>query len=64
MGRAYVKGNLAHKFMDLYFLCLSFHLDVYIMMKAKKIATEDRKFNLEIVSKLDFPTSPCVTSLL
>ena len=23
-----VKGNLAHKFMDIYFLCLSFHLDI------------------------------------
>ena len=32
-----IKGNLAHKCMELYFLCLSFHLDVYNMMKAKNI---------------------------
>ena len=25
---AKVAGNLAHKFMDVYFLCLSFHLDI------------------------------------
>ena len=24
----YIKGNLAHRFMDVYFLCLSFLLDI------------------------------------
>ena len=32
-----LKGNLAHKFMDIYFLCLSFHLDIYDMLKTKNI---------------------------
>ena len=32
-----VKGNLAHNFMDLYFLCLSFHLDISNMLKTKYI---------------------------
>ena len=31
------KGNLAHNFMDLYFLCLSFHLDISNMLKTKYI---------------------------
>ena len=32
-----LKGNLAHNFMDLYFLCLSFHLDIANMLKTKYI---------------------------
>ena len=31
-----IKGNLAH-FMDLYFLCLSYHLDISNMLKTKYI---------------------------
>ena len=53
--------------MDLFFLCLLFFLDIYNMLKTKTIgnlqAIEDRKSNLEILSKLDFPMTPCVTSL-
>ena len=49
--------------MDLYFLCVSFHLDIYNMLETKNIlvnlqATEDRKSNLEILSKLDLPMTP------
>ena len=29
------KGNLAHNLMDLYFLCLSFHLDISNMLETK-----------------------------
>ena len=32
-----LKGNLAHNFMDFYFLCLSFHLDISNMLKTKYI---------------------------
>ena len=32
-----LKGNLAHKFMDLYFWCLSFPLDISNMLKTKNI---------------------------
>ena len=32
-----LKGNLAHNFMDLYFLCLSFHLEIHNMLKTKNI---------------------------
>ena len=32
-----LKGNLAHNFMVLYFLCLSFHLNISSMLKTKYI---------------------------
>ena len=32
-----LKGNLAHNLMDLYFLCLSFHLEIYNMLKTNCI---------------------------
>ena len=32
-----IKGNLAHNFMDPYFLCFSFHLDISNMLKTKYI---------------------------
>ena len=32
-----LKGNLAYNFMDLYFLCLSFHLEIYDMLKTTNI---------------------------
>ena len=32
-----LKGNLAHKFMILYFLCLSFHFDISNTLKTKNI---------------------------
>ena len=32
-----VKGNLAHKVMALYFLCVSFHVDIYNMLETKDI---------------------------
>ena len=32
-----LKGNLAHKFMDRYFLCVSLHLEIYNMLETKNI---------------------------
>ena len=31
------KGNLSYNVIDLYFLCLSFHLEIYNMLKTKNI---------------------------
>ena len=36
MSRDKFKGNLAHKFMDVYFLCFSFHSDISNRLKMKK----------------------------
>ena len=33
----YIKGNLAHKFMIFYFLCLSFHVDISNTLITKNI---------------------------
>ena len=32
----FLKGNLAHKFMDVYFLWLSFHLDITNRLETKR----------------------------
>ena len=61
------KGNLAHNFMDLYFLCLSFHLDIYNMLKTKNIGNfgeparhRGDKIQIGNPFKLGFPNySPC-----
>ena len=34
---AMLKGNLAHKFMIFYFVCLSFHFDISNTLKTKNI---------------------------
>ena len=36
-GLTCLKGNLAHNFMDIYFLCLTFHLDISNMLETKYI---------------------------
>ena len=66
-----IKGNLAHNFMDLYFLCLSFHLDISNMLKTKYIGNtglparhRGEISNLEILSNFGFPITPLVMSLL
>ena len=66
------KGNLAHNFMDLYFLCLSFHLDISNMLKTKYIGNtglpashRGEKIQFGNPFKFGFPNhSPCVMSLL
>ena len=66
-----IKGNLAHNFMDLYFLCLSFHLDISNMLKTKYIGNtglpashRGEKIQFGNLSNLGFPITPLVMSLL
>ena len=62
-----LKGNLAHNFMDLYFLCLSFHLDISNMLKTKYIGNtglpashRGEKIQFGNPFKFGFPNhSPC-----
>ena len=62
-----IKGNLAHNFMDLYFLCLSFHLDISNMLKRKYIGNtglpashRGEKIQFGNPFKFGFPNhSPC-----
>ena len=62
-----LKGNLAHNLMDLYFLCLSFHLDISNMLKTKYIGNtgvpashRGEKIQFGNPFKFGFPNhSPC-----
>ena len=61
------KGNLAHNIMDLYFLCLSFNLDISNMLKTKYIGNtglpashRGEKIQFGNPFKFGFPNhSPC-----
>ena len=66
-----LKGNLAHNFMDLYILCLSFHLDISNMLKTKYIGNtglpashRGEKIQFGNLSNLGFQITPLVMSLL
>ena len=53
------KGNLAHKFTDLYLVCLSFHLDISNMLKANIIGnvglpTSLRGYKIQFGNSLKF----------
>ena len=67
----WLKENLAHDCMDLYFLHLSSHLDISNMFNRNILeilvnlrSTEERKPKFEILSNLGFPRTPLVMSLL
>ena len=68
-----VKGNLAHTSMGLYFLYFQFHLDIGNVLKTKIIRKTAISLSHRNLRKLkikfrdpqivDFPMTPCVTSL-
>ena len=66
-----LKGNLAHNCMDLYFLCLSFHLDISNMLETKytlntcePASHRGEKIQSGNTFKFWFPIPPLVMSLL